>query len=108
MTLLIILTRYVDDLLLFGRSLTEAREMLELLAQELAAAGLEMNGAKTKVLTTDLHSSGAGPHSWSISLEHLSKWFEVPTPTNTLEESFQETSATGASAIWTTGWLVLG
>ena len=45
--------RYADDLLLFGKSLDEAVSMLELLQQELSAAGLTVNPKKTKLLTAD-------------------------------------------------------
>ena len=38
--------RYADDLLLFGKSLDEAVLMLELLQQELSAAGLTVNPKK--------------------------------------------------------------
>ena len=45
--------RYADDLLLFANSCEEAAEMFEMLSVELARAGLSINGAKTKILTTD-------------------------------------------------------
>jgi len=54
--------RYADDLLLFCKSLGEATEMLELLDEELKAAGLAINQGKTKILTTTLNAtSGACP-----------------------------------------------
>ena len=49
--------RYADDLLLFGKSLPEVLHMLEVRVLELNAAGLSMNGTKTKLLTTDSKES---------------------------------------------------
>ena len=45
--------RYADDILLFGKSLAEVTEMMEFLGVELSKAGLSINGAKTKILTTN-------------------------------------------------------
>ena len=45
--------RYADDLLIFAKSFDEAVFMLEILTEELANAGLSVNGSKTKILTTD-------------------------------------------------------
>ena len=45
--------RYADDLLIFGKSLAEAVEMVEILTHELTRAGLIINWAKTKILSTD-------------------------------------------------------
>lgn len=44
---------YADDLLLFGKSLSEMIEMKELWTIELDAAGLSINPSKTKILTAD-------------------------------------------------------
>ena len=49
--------RYADYLVLFGKSFEEVFHMLELLVVELGAAGLAMNGAKTRLLTTDSEES---------------------------------------------------
>ena len=49
--------RYADDLLLFGKTFDEAISMFEALSEELARAGLSINGSKTKMLTTDSESS---------------------------------------------------
>ena len=46
-------SRYADDLLLFGNSLEEVTDMMEKLVSELCVAGLSVNGAKTKIITTD-------------------------------------------------------
>ena len=51
--------RYADDLLLFGKSLAEVLEMLEILSAELVGVGLSINGSKTKILTTDLNASSS-------------------------------------------------
>ena len=45
--------RYADDLLLFGNSFQEAVLMFEILSEDLAKVGLEINGKKTKLSTTD-------------------------------------------------------
>jgi len=45
-------TRYADDILLYGKSLAELKEMMELLHDELSAVGLPMHGNKTKILTS--------------------------------------------------------
>ena len=45
--------RYADDLLIFAKSFDEAVFMFEILTEELANAGLSVNGSKTKILTTD-------------------------------------------------------
>ena len=44
--------RYVDDILLFGKSLSEAVSMLEFLADVLKTYGLELNIKKTKIQST--------------------------------------------------------
>ena len=49
--------RYADDLLLFSKSFDEAVLMFEALSEELARAGLSINGTKTKILTTDSSAS---------------------------------------------------
>jgi retron-type reverse transcriptase len=45
-------TRYADDILLYAKNLQELHQMLELLHDELAAVGLQMHEAKTKILTS--------------------------------------------------------
>ena len=45
--------RYADDLLIFGKSLPEVSEMIEILGDELSKAGLSINGTKTKIMTTN-------------------------------------------------------
>ena len=44
--------RYADDLMLFATSSKDLIYMLETLIPELAACGLQLNSAKTKILTT--------------------------------------------------------
>ena len=44
--------RYADDLMLFATSSEDLIYMLETLIPELAACGLQLNSAKTKILTT--------------------------------------------------------
>ena len=44
--------RYADDLMLFATSSNDLIYMLEALIPELAACGLQLNSAKTKILTT--------------------------------------------------------
>ena len=44
--------RYADDLMLFATSSNDLIYMLETLIPELAACGLQLNSAKTKILTT--------------------------------------------------------
>ena len=44
--------RYADDLKIFATSLEELVSMVEMLVQELSLIGLQLNGTKTKVLTT--------------------------------------------------------
>ena len=48
--------RYADDILLYAKSLTELREMLELLHDELSAVGLEIHETKTKILSSSAPS----------------------------------------------------
>ena len=45
--------RYADDLMLFAKSLAEMIQMVQMIEEELAAAGLHLNVSKTKLLTTD-------------------------------------------------------
>ena len=45
--------RYADDLMLYARSLGELVRMIEVLVDELAALGLQLNATKTKIFTTD-------------------------------------------------------
>ena len=45
--------RYVDDILLFGKSLEEVVSMVELLAKVLREFGLDLNTSKTKILSTE-------------------------------------------------------
>ena len=45
--------RYADDLILFAKSLAEMIQMVQMIEEELAAAGLRLNVSKTKLLTTD-------------------------------------------------------
>ena len=45
-------TRYADDILLYGKTLEELGQMLEMLHDELAAVGLHMHESKTKILTS--------------------------------------------------------
>ena len=44
-------TRYTDDIMPFAKSVEKLVDMLELLYPELASVGLELNVAKTKILT---------------------------------------------------------
>ena len=44
--------RYADDLMIFATSREELVSMVEMLVQELSLIGLQLNGTKTKVLTT--------------------------------------------------------
>jgi len=46
-------TRYADDVMLFAKSLEEATEMAELLIEEFAKFGLELNTSKTKIITNE-------------------------------------------------------
>ena len=48
--------RYADDILLFAQSRAEAVSMLESMAEVLSSYGLEMNVAKTKILSSELIS----------------------------------------------------
>ena len=45
-------TRYADDVMLYAKSAEEITEMTELLVEELSKVGLQLNGTKTKILTT--------------------------------------------------------
>ena len=45
-------TRYADDILLYGKTLEELGQMMEMLHDELAAVGLHMHESKTKILTS--------------------------------------------------------
>ena len=47
-------TRYVDDVMLFAKSLQEATEMVELLIEEFTKFGLGLNASKTKIITNEL------------------------------------------------------
>ena len=49
-------TRYADDVMLFAKSLEEATEMVELLIEEFAKMGLELNASKTKIITNEVVS----------------------------------------------------
>jgi endonuclease/exonuclease/phosphatase family metal-dependent hydrolase len=44
--------RFADDIMLYAKSPTELREMLDLLQVEFGRAGLQLNPSKTKVFTT--------------------------------------------------------
>ena len=44
--------RYADDIMIFATSREELVSMVEMLVQELSLIGLQLNGTKTKVLTT--------------------------------------------------------
>jgi len=55
--------RYADDILLFGKSLAEVTEMMEMLGVELSKAGLSINGAKTKILTTNTDTISRQVHT---------------------------------------------
>ena len=46
-------SRYLDDILLYAKTLEELIEMMELLFEELAAVGLDANAKKIKILTID-------------------------------------------------------
>ena len=46
-------SRYVDDVMIFGKSENEICEMTEMLIEELAKVGLHLNGSKSKVITND-------------------------------------------------------
>ena len=54
-------TRYADDILVYGKTLEELGQMMEMLHDELAAVGLHMHESKTKILTSS-ESCGA----WSV------------------------------------------
>lgn len=45
--------RYADDVMLFAKSESELIEMVELLTEAFATVGLELNAAKTKIITND-------------------------------------------------------
>ena len=45
--------RYGDDLMLYARSDTDLASRMECLVEEFAAAGLNLNTSKTKILTTE-------------------------------------------------------
>ena len=45
--------RYADDVMLFGKSVEELRNMVELLVEEFGFVGLELNASKSKILTND-------------------------------------------------------
>ena len=45
--------RYADELVLYARSDTDLAIMVECLAEELAAVGLNLNTSRTKILTTE-------------------------------------------------------
>ena len=47
-------TRYADDVMLFAKSIGEVVEMVELLIEEFAKFGLELNASKTKFITNDV------------------------------------------------------
>ena len=47
-------TRYTDDVMLFAKSIGEVVEMVELLIEEFAKFGLELNASKTKIITNDV------------------------------------------------------
>ena len=49
-------TRYADDVMLVAKSLQEATEMVELLIEEFAKFGLELNSSKTKIITNEVVS----------------------------------------------------
>eukprot|EP00973_Karenia_brevis_P062155 8644362-Karenia_brevis.AAC.1 len=61
-------SRYADDMLLYGKSLSEVSDMMEILLRELRAIGLEMNSKKTKILSNDLEHS-IGDHSQFIEID---------------------------------------
>ena len=43
--------RYADDVVLFGKTIDEITRMVEMLVEEFAVVGLELNASKTKILT---------------------------------------------------------
>ena len=43
--------RYADDIMLFGKSIDEITRMVEILVEEFAIVGLELNASKTKIIT---------------------------------------------------------
>ena len=45
--------RYADDVMLFAKSVGELTKMVELLVEEFALVGLELNASKSKILTND-------------------------------------------------------
>ena len=47
-------TRYAEDVMLFAKSIGEVVEMVELLIEEFAKFGLELNASKTKIITNDV------------------------------------------------------
>ena len=49
--------RFADDLIIYAGSLPELVEMIDLLAAELAHAGLDLNAKKSRIFTTDADAS---------------------------------------------------
>ena len=56
--------RFADDVLLYARSLEDAKTMLSLLIEEFQAVGLQLNAAKTKILSS--RDVGAPPGTCKI------------------------------------------
>jgi len=52
--------RFADDVLLYARSLEDAKSMLAVLLEEFQAVGLQLNASKTKILTTAAVESPPG------------------------------------------------
>ena len=52
--------RFADDVLLYAKTLADAKHMLSLLIEEFGTVGLQLNAAKTKILTTQDVQTPAG------------------------------------------------
>ena len=66
--------RYADDLMMFATSSNDLIYMLEALIPELAASGLQLNSAKTKILTT------SPPDNSEFVDVCVEKWYKLFMP----------------------------
>ena len=66
--------RYADDLMIFAASREELVSLAEMLVQELSLIGLQLNGTKTKVLTTSTLQEAATWHTNIWAVNSLAIW----------------------------------
>ena len=77
--------RYADDIMLFAKTEEELIEMVELLVEAFRTVGLELNAAKSKILT-----NAPIDHSYVDVTETLWKLLTLGPTTNIWEDIFQE------------------